>query len=69
VACQPVLRVMQNMFLNGGGVYHWFGKFKGFFDLSNKETDWIIAVDSYKSVNPTPETAVKHIQDVLDGKI
>jgi len=43
-------------------------KFKRFFNLSIEETWWIVAEYSYKSLNPTPETAAKHIQDVLDGK-
>jgi len=47
---------------------HWEEKFEEFFDLSEEETDWITSIDSYKSLNPTPETAAKHIQDVLDGK-
>lgn len=47
----------------------WFGKFEDFFSLSKEETEWIIDTRSYKSKNPTPETAAKHIQDVLDGKI
>jgi len=44
-------------------------KFEEFFGLSVTETSWIVSTGSYKSINPTPETAAKHIQDVLDGKI
>jgi len=47
----------------------WSDKFGRFFNLNEKETDWIIAPISYKNLNTTPETAAKHIQDVLDGKI
>lgn len=47
----------------------YFGKFQKFFNLSAKETDWITESESYKSLNPTPKTGAKHIQDVLDGKI
>jgi len=46
----------------------WEEKFDEFFGLSEEETDWIISIAHYKSINPTPETAAKHIQDVLDGK-
>lgn len=46
----------------------WKDKFKRFFNLSYRETNWIIDTSSYKSINPTPATAAKHIQDVLDGK-
>jgi len=44
-------------------------KFHNFFDLNITQTEWITCTNSYKSLNPTPETAAKHIQDVLDGKI
>jgi len=47
----------------------WGEKFCRFFGLTDKETDWITSCISYKSLNPIPETAAKHIQDVLDGKI
>jgi len=43
-------------------------KFRKFFDLSYGETDWITSIDVYESINPTPKTAAKHIQDVLNGK-
>jgi len=46
---------------------NWEKKFKSFFNLNTEQTWWIIAEHSYKSLNPTPETAAKHIQDVLDG--
>lgn len=50
-------------------VRSWDDQFKVFFNLSWRESDWIIDYGSYKSLNPTPEIAAKHIQDVLDGKI
>ena len=53
---------------NWVGFCGWSKKFEKFFNLNGKETDWIIDAGSYKSINPTPETAAKHIQDVLDGK-
>lgn len=46
----------------------WGDKFSKFFDLNWKEVDWITKIGCYKSRNPTPETAAKHIQDVLNGK-
>jgi len=46
----------------------WEDKFSEFFDLIEIETDWITSTFSYRSKDPTPETASKHIQDVLNGK-
>ena len=46
---------------------NWFNEFEKFFDLSYSEADWIVDRDSYKSKNPTPKTAAKHIQDVVNG--
>jgi len=48
---------------------NYFDDFRDFFRLTNKDTVWITEPESYKSSNPIPETAAKHIQDVLDGKI
>jgi len=48
--------------------FDWDFKFKDFFGLSEKEKNWITEVGSYKSLNPTPKTAAKHIEDVLTGK-
>ena len=46
----------------------WNYMFMRFFNLSGKENNWIVNSGSYNSKNPTPKTAAKHIQDVLDGK-
>lgn len=53
---------------NWKGRIYWAEKFQDFFSLNIDQVYWIIATHSYKSINPTPETAAKHIQDVLDGK-
>jgi len=57
-------------------VFNWKGfesmweiKFRTFFDLTHAQTNWIVEMESYESLNPTPKTASKHIQDVLDGEI
>ena len=47
----------------------WACKFKDFFGLTLRETKWIVDDISYRSLNPRPKTASKHIQDVIDGKI
>jgi len=46
----------------------WSDTFEELFDLSGEEMEWIVDIGSYKILNPSPETAAKHIQDVLDGK-
>lgn len=47
------------------GVYYWnYDALKMFFELTDRETDYLFKPDAY-TIDPTPKEVIKHIEWVL----